>query len=218
VVFDLDGTLADTGTDLIIAANTCFVRMGHGAVLDPIEDKATGTKGARAMLRLGFQRVEGAVDEAIVDREYPHLVEAYAQNLDNHTQLYDGAVDAVKRLLSNGYRTAICTNKPEGLADTLMQRLGVRNLFGALVGAGTVSTVKPDAAPYVETVRRVDGDLEKSVLVGDTATDRDTATAAGVASILVTFGPDGDAVADLNPEALLTHYDALDVVVRDLIG
>ncbi len=217
VVFDLDGTLADTSKDLIAAANACFQGLGLGDLLDPVEDAATAFAGGRAMLRLGFERV-GTYGEDEVDRQYPVLLDAYAQDIDRHTVLYPGTMDAVERLKSGGYAVSICTNKPEGLAETLMQRLGVRDAFGALVGADTLPVRKPDPAPFFEAVDRVGGTRSASLLVGDTVTDRKTSAAAGVPSILVTFGPTGRAVADLQPEALLDHYDQLDAVVAGLIG
>ena len=217
VVFDLDGTLADTSKDLIAAANACFQGLGLGELLDPVDDAATAFAGGRAMLRLGFDRAQG-YDEDEVDRQYPVLLDAYAQDIDRHTVLYPGTMDAVERLKSNGYAVSICTNKPEGLAETLMQRLGVRDAFGALVGADTLPVRKPDPAPFFEAVDRVNGTRSASLLVGDTVTDRKTSAAAGVPSVLVTFGPTGRKVAELEPEALLDHYDQLDAVVARLIG
>jgi phosphoglycolate phosphatase len=137
VVFDLDGTLADTSLDLLAAANACFQAMGEGDLLTPA-DALTAFHGGRAMLRLGFSRQRstqpGRDDEAMVDAQYPVLLAAYAGAIDRHTTLYPGAVAAVEALRAAGFATAICTNKPEGLAEELMRRLGVRGLFGALVG------------------------------------------------------------------------------------
>ncbi len=223
VIFDLDGTLADTSGDLIAAANACFRGLGgHGDLLDPVGDAATAFRGGRAMLRLGgFSRL-GAGGEADIDREFPNLLAAYAADIDRHTVLYPGCVEAVERLRGAGYAVGgICTNKPEGLAETLMTRLGVRDLFASLIGgADTLPTRKPDPAPYLAAVDRAGGDVARSVLIGgDTETDRNTSRAVGVPSVLVTFGPDGrGGVAALAPEALLDHYDDLDRVVQSLIG
>ena len=70
VIFDLDGTLADTSGDLIAAANSCFRGLGLGELLDHSQDAATALRGGRAMLRLGFSRVDG-YGEAEVDAQYP---------------------------------------------------------------------------------------------------------------------------------------------------
>jgi len=218
VIFDLDGTLADTSGDLIEAANACFRALGHEDMLDMVADQFTAFAGGRAMLRLGFSRLGQPEAEALIDTQFPLLLKHYGDNIDRHTVIYDGVVPALQRLLDADYRVGICTNKPEGLAEALMQRLGFRDMFGALIGADTLPTRKPDAAPYLETVARVGGDVARSVLIGDTVTDRETARAAGVPSVLVTFGPTGRDVEKLNPEALLDHYDGLFEVVEGLIG
>ncbi|MCF2872098.1 HAD-IA family hydrolase [Octadecabacter sp. G9-8] len=215
VIFDLDGTLADTSGDLIAAANACFRGLGLGDLLDPARDAGTALRGGRAMLKLGFSRVDGYGDEDI-DGQYQTLLDAYAQDIDTHTVMYPGAMEAVEVLKSNGFKVGIATNKPEGLAHILLTRLGVRDAFGSLVGADTLTVKKPDPEHLFEAVLQAGGDPAMCCLVGDTATDRNTALAAGVASILVTFGPSGEDMAALNPEVLLDHFDDLPSVVERL--
>ena len=216
VVFDLDGTLADTSGDLLAAANACFRGMGHGDVLG-VQDAGTALRGGRAMLTLGFDRLGMGWTEADMAREYPILLRAYADAIAVHTVLYPGVVDALEGLRGQGMQLAICTNKPEGLAETLMGRLGVRDMFGALIGADTLPTRKPDVAPYHAAVARVGGTVARSLMVGDTETDHSTARSAGVPSVLVSFGPEGPGVGRLGPDAMLDHYDDLAGIVGRLL-
>ncbi|MDF1670396.1 MAG: HAD-IA family hydrolase [Roseovarius sp.] len=218
VVFDLDGTLADTSGDLIAAANACFRQMGEGDLLDPANDASTALHGGRAMLHLGLKRLGRGGEETTIDAYYPVLLEAYAGAIDIHTTLYPGAMEAVERLKQDGYAVAICTNKPEGLARLLMGNLGVLDSFGSLIGADTLPVRKPDPEPLREATRRAGGDPARCLLVGDTMTDRKTAKRAGVPSVLVTFGPDGRSVLDLKPEATIDHYAELDHVVERLLN
>jgi len=208
IVFDLDGTLADTSADLLAAANACFER----PLLGP-DDALTAFHGGRAMLRLGYQRL-GVVGD--LDRDYARLLVVYRDAICVQSRLYPGVEAAVEALRGQGYRTAICTNKPEGLAVELVRQLGITDLFGALVGADTLAVRKPDPAPYRLAVERVGGG--RSMLVGDTETDRLTGLAAGVPVALVTFGPEGQGVARLEPEALLDHFDDLPGLVGRLLG
>ncbi|MDI3335042.1 HAD-IA family hydrolase [Defluviimonas aestuarii] len=217
VIFDLDGTLADTSADLIAAANACFRGLGVGNMLDPVADALTAFHGGRAMLRLGFSRL-GQGGEAEVDAQYPILLAAYEEGIDRETRLYPGAIEAVEALRAAGYATGICTNKPERLAEVLMTRLGVRGLFGSLIGADTLPVRKPDPAPYRLSVERAGGRVENSILIGDTDTDRQTGRAAGVPVALVTFGPAGQGVAGFAPEALIDDFADLPEIVRGLIG
>jgi len=218
VVFDLDGTLADTSGDLIAAANACFRQMGEGDLLDQANDASTALHGGRAMLHLGLKRLGRGGEETTIDAYYPVLLEAYAGAIDVHTTLYPGAMEAVERLKQDGYAVAICTNKPEGLARLLMGNLGVLDSFGSLIGADTLPVRKPDPEPLREATRRAGGDPARCLLVGDTMTDRKTAKRAEVPSVLVTFGPDGRSVLDLKPEATIDHYSELDNVVERLLS
>ncbi|HMS95894.1 MAG TPA: HAD-IA family hydrolase [Tabrizicola sp.] len=213
VVFDLDGTLADTSAALLAAANACLPQ----PVLGP-GDALTAFHGGRAMLRLGFQRLRMDWSEADVDAAYPVLLEAYRAGIATHTRLYPGAMAAVDGLRGRGFAVSICTNKPEGLAELLLRALGVREAFGALVGADTFPVRKPDPVPYRAAVERAGGVVGRSMLVGDTETDARTGEAAGVPVALVTFGPEGAGVSRFRPAALLDRFEDLPGLAERLLG
>lgn len=217
VIFDLDGTLADTSGDLLAAANSCFRQMGLGDVLSHPEDAGVALRGGRMMLTAGLERA-GQFSPATVDEFYPVLLEAYRDAIDHHTVLYPGAMAAVETLKSAGFGVGICTNKPEALADQLMRSLGVRDAFASLVGADTLPVRKPDPEPLFEAARRAGGDPARTLLVGDSDTDRSTSANAGVPSVLVTFGPSGDDMGALKPEALLDRFEDLLEVAERLIA
>ncbi|MEJ5217374.1 HAD-IA family hydrolase [Cognatishimia sp. D5M38] len=217
VVFDLDGTLADTSGDLLAAANYCFRDMGLGDVLSPERDSGVALRGGKRMLTVGLERTDRYSLET-VEAYYPVLLKAYGETICAHSWIYSGAMETIEALKSRGFGVGICTNKPEGLADQLLKELGVRDAFEALVGADTLPVRKPDPAPLVETVARLGGEMPHTVLVGDSDTDRNTAKAAGVPSILVTFGPSGEDMAALMPEALMSDYAELPEIVERLIG
>ena len=215
VIFDLDGTLADTSGDLLAAANACFQQMGEGDVLTQA-DAGVAVRGGKFMLRAGLERL-GRPDEAVVEAFYPVLLEAYAADLDRRTVFYDGALDAVEALKLDGFGVGICTNKPEALAVELMRRLGALDRFASLVGADTLPVRKPDPAPYVAAVERAGGDITRSCMIGDTLTDHSTARAVGVPSILVDFGPGDEDVQALNPDAILSNFADLPDLVTTLL-
>lgn len=214
VIFDLDGTLADTAGDLLAAANACFRDLGLGDLLGPA-DAPVALRGGRAMLALGFSRV-GGHDAGEIDRQYPRLLQAYEAAICESTRLYPGAAEAVEHLRAAGWRTGICTNKPERLSALLLERLGCRHLFDSLVGADTLPVRKPDPRPLHEAIRRAGGQTGRACLVGDSGTDRDTARAAGVPCLLVTFA-DPAGMAALAPEGLLDRYEDLPRAVAALV-
>lgn len=212
-IFDLDGTLADTSADLIAAANACF----ETPMLDPIADQATAFKGARAMLRLGFSRLDDSAIDTQVEAKFPLLLKYYEENIDTHTRVYEGVTQCLEQLLKDNWCLGVCTNKPEKLAETLLQRLNIRDYFSAMLGADTLPVRKPDPTHLFETIKRAGGNSARAVLIGDTTTDRETAKAASIPCILVTFGPDGNSVTKMTPEGLLDHYDDLPRLLDQIV-
>ncbi len=208
VIFDLDGTLADTSGDLIAAANHCFEDMGYGALLDPAKDAPKALRGGRAMLRCGLLRKD-AFDEGLVNSYYPVLLSAYERRLSYHTRLFPKVREVVQMLGEAGYLLGVCTNKPVGLAKQLMQEIEFRDPFLSVIGADSLRVRKPDPRPFVEAVRLAGGLVEHSCLIGDSITDHNTARAAGVPSILVDFGLADQDMAALKPDALITCFDQL---------
>ena len=219
VVFDLDGTLAETSGDLIAAANAVLARRGLGA-LDPVTDAKIAGYGARAMLRAGYARASAGIliPPQAEDEDFPLVLDAYDAAIAVHSRLYPGLEAALARLDSEGFRLSVCTNKPEGLADKLLRELGVRDAFAALIGADTLPVRKPDPAPYRAAVMRAGGEVGASFLVGDTETDFKTARNSCVRVALVSFGPEGPEISRLKPDAMLDHYDALPELARGWLG
>lgn len=217
VVFDLDGTLADTSADLIAAANACFESRGLGCLLDPATDAGIAFHGGRAMLRAGYARMpaDTLLPPDAEDVDFPRLLSFYDDCIAVSTQLYPGVSAALDQLTTAGHILTVCTNKPEGLADKLLIALGIRDRFQALIGADTLPVRKPDPRPYAASVERAGGTVAHSILIGDTETDLKTARAAGVRVALVSFGPEGEGIARLNPDALLDSFAALPALARD---
>lgn len=218
-VFDLDGTLADTAADLLAAANLTLEEAGHGRPLSVATDESVAFAGGRAMLQLGLMRagLDAAGAEPVVAGLYGRLLALYAEGLAEETRLFDGVEDALDRLEGDGWRLAICTNKPERLAILLLEALGVRQRFAALLGADSRPWRKPDPRHLTETILLAGGDATRAVLIGDTVTDRRAAAAAGIPCVLVRFGPEGDAVDALEPEAIIAHFDELPATLGRLV-
>lgn len=214
-VFDLDGTLADTAEDLIAAANGALGEAGHDGRLDGTRHRGLAFAGGRAMLAAGLG--EHVAPEAEIARMYPRLLALYGEKIDVHSRLYPGVEAALDALAARGWLLAVCTNKPEGLADLLLRRLGLRDRFAAMLGADSLTVRKPDPLHLWETIDRAGGARGRAVLIGDTVTDRGAARAAGVPCVLVTFGSEGRGVETLEPEALLDAYADLPELLERMV-
>lgn len=218
VVFDLDGTLADTSGDMLAAANATFEAEGFVAPLVHPADTALSFQGGRAMLRAGAHRLGLDWDAARIDALYDPFLQAYCRNLDRHSYVYQGVTEGLDALAREGCRLAVCTNKPATPAERLLKSLGLADRFGAMIGADTMTVRKPDPAPLLEAVRRVGGDSRRTILVGDTTTDAETAARANAFALLVTFGAEGSSVADLRNHGVIDHMSELLPAVRKIMG
>jgi phosphoglycolate phosphatase len=103
----------------------------------------------------------------------------------------------------------VCTNKPEGLSRLLLDTLDLSRFLGAVVGPDTIGIGKPDAAPYLETVKRLGVAPQHSILVGDSEIDILTAHAAGVPIVAVSFGYTAKPIIEYGPDHLVSHFDEI---------
>ncbi|MCL4158022.1 UNVERIFIED_CONTAM: hypothetical protein GTU68_063733 [Idotea baltica] len=165
--------------------------------------------GAKALIRKAFELAKAPYDETRVDALYQPFLVRYAERIADESHLYDGVVDVLTLLKSDGWRLGICTNKPESLAIALMARLGVNDRFAALLGADTLPVRKPDPRHLFETIERIGGTPEQAVMIGDTDTDLKTARNAEIPCILTTFGYSNIPVARLKPDVIVDRFDQI---------
>ncbi|HEY1582286.1 MAG TPA: phosphoglycolate phosphatase [Chthoniobacterales bacterium] len=205
VVFDLDGTLANTAPDLTDALNHMLVRLGRRTVPATQVIEMVG-RGMRNLIERGLGAT-GEVTPALVDRALPIFLEYYEPHLADKSRPYDGAAAALDLLQVRGARLAICTNKPEGLTRKLLDAFGWTEKFASVIGGDTLPVRKPDALPLREAIARAGGG--RAVMVGDSVTDIQTARAAGLPCLAVTFGFRDRPVAELGATLLIDRFDEL---------
>ena len=218
-IFDLDGTLADTADDLLAAANVALAPHGLPLLTAP-QDRAFAGRGGRAMIRRSLDLAGHDPDAddmmALTDRMYPELLEAYSAALAVHTRLFDGVHDCIDQLEADGWCLGVCTNKPERMALAVLDALGVLDRFAAVLGADTLPVRKPDPVHLTETATRIGADPMRCIMIGDTITDLKTAQAAGVPCILTSFGFAAEPLEQLNPDAIVDHFDEIPATMERL--
>ena len=208
IVYDLDGTLADTAEDLMATLNWLLAREG----LAPLKVESAGSllgAGARALIKRGFAASGKSLDPEAIERLFRDYLEHYNAHILVHTQLYPGVDKALAAFDRAGWRQAICTNKIERSAKLLIQKLGIANRFAFVCGQDTFGIGKPDAKPLLGTIAASGGVREHAVMVGDSGTDIKTARAAGVPVIAVDFGYVDVPVKELGPDRVISHFDQL---------
>ena len=205
VVFDLDGTLADTAPDLTGALNHALGVLGRRPV--PHEDvRHMVGNGARALLQKGLAAT-GDVSDALVEQGFPIFLAYYEDHIADHSRPWPGVEAALDALAAKGVALSICTNKLEGLTHRFIATMGWQGRFASVVGGDTLPVRKPDPAPLFEAIARAGGG--RAAFVGDSITDTDTAKNAGLPCVAVTFGFSDRPPEDLGATVLIDHFDAL---------
>ncbi len=202
VVFDLDGTLVDASRDLATAANRALAQVAPGTPPIPLETvRSFIGEGALVLIT----RCLDHVGVALAPRDFlPVFLDCYRGCLLETTVLYPGVAEALNALADR--TLAVLTNKPGDMSRTILEGLGVASRFARICGGGDVSARKPDPIGLHTLADELGVDRAEMVLVGDSAVDAQTARAAGVRMIGVTYG--------LDPEGL--RREGADVFIDDM--
>ncbi len=215
-VFDLDGTLADTAGDLIATLNSVLAEENLAPL--PLEGaKELIGAGARALIERGFRQSGISINEQRHEELFHHFIRTYSANLCVHTTLFPGVPEALDRMRAAGIRAAVCTNKFEDQSLALLEQLGILDRFVFVAGRDTFPFHKPDPRHLTETIARAGGDVRRAVMVGDSKTDIDTARQANIPVIGVPFGYTDTPIADLKPDIVVEHFDAMQAAVERLL-
>jgi phosphoglycolate phosphatase len=183
VLFDLDGTLADTAPDLAAAVN--WMRTERGLEPTPYAIlRPTASAGARGMIGAAFGLAPG-------DEGYEELrvqwFERYQSNMAVHSTLFDGIPDLLDGLAAAGMAWGIVTNKPARFTDPLVPQIGLAHA-GCVISGDTTPHAKPHPAPLLEAARRLDIDPTHCWYVGDDQRDIEAGRAAGLVTVACNWG------------------------------
>lgn len=217
VIFDLDGTLAETAGDLMAALNVVLEREGVPAL--PVEQARTLLgAGGRALIQRGFAVSGRSVEPLDLERLFAAFLADYESHIAARSHLFPGVEAALDDLERAGFAFAVCTNKMEKASLMLLDALGVTGRFRAICGQDTFGFHKPDARTLAAVIDRAGGDPRRSIMVGDSVTDIAAAKNAGVPVVAVDFGYTDKPVAELGPDRVISHFAQLPAAVADLIA
>lgn len=215
VVFDLDGTLAETAGDLIATLN---VILAQDDIAPIAIDQARVLLGAggRALIERGYASAGRSIEKPRLEQLFKEFLAYYDAHICDHSHLFDGVGPALDRLQSAGYTLAVCTNKIEAPSVKLLKALGIANRFAAICGQDSFAMYKPDPRALLLTVEKAGGAPGRTVMVGDSITDIATAKAAQIPVVAVDFGYTDRPVTELGPDRVISHYDQLFDAVQQL--
>jgi phosphoglycolate phosphatase len=208
IVFDLDGTLIDTAPDLVDTLNVVFAREAMPPVPYEIGRNLIGG-GAKAMIARAVAAEGRVFAPAKLEQMFAHFIAHYSAHVADRSRPFPGLVDALDALTSRGFRFAVCTNKLERLSVLLLEEFKLAGRFEVICGQDTFGVQKPDPEILRRTIAAAGGQLQRAVMIGDSATDIRTARAAGIPVIAVDFGYSDRPVSEFGPDCIISHFAQL---------
>jgi len=204
LVFDLDGTLVDSAPDL----------RGRPPLSLPQVKRMIGD-GAPALVARAL--AASGTDPADAASALPRFIELYEADAVRLTQPYPAVPETLLALRRRGYRTAICTNKPQHATVTVLEGLGLLPLFDGIAGGDRFAVRKPDPGHLLGLIGAVDARPEAAAMIGDSENDAAVARSAGLPLVLMRYGYARADLASLGADALLDDFAKLPAAL-DLLG
>ncbi len=217
ILFDLDGTLVDTAPDLMQAHNHVMKKFGYPTKSTEEIRNLVG-QGAGAMLgrsiwgqaKKEFSKVN---DEKIKKEMVSEFVDFYGKNIINESTLIKGVKEFLKWCKEKNITMAVCTNKQEYLSNDLLKKIGIYGYFEYVAGSDTFDYCKPDPRHLTTVVEILDGDLKKTMMIGDSETDANAAKAADIPMILLKDGYTEKNIDEIYHNHLIKDFIGIEKII-----
>ena len=217
ILFDLDGTLVDTAPDLMRAHNHVMKKFGYPTKSTEEIRNLVG-QGAGAMLgrsiwgqaKKEFGKVQ---DKKIKEEMVRDFVDFYGKNIVNESTLINGVKDFLIWAKEKNISMAVCTNKQEHLAIDLLRKIGIYDFFEYVAGHNTFDYCKPDPRHLTSVIEILNGDIKKSLMIGDSETDANAAKDAGIPVILLEDGYTEKKITEIYHNHLIKDFVGIEKIV-----
>ncbi|MFL2894637.1 MAG: HAD-IA family hydrolase [Candidatus Pelagibacter sp.] len=222
ILFDLDGTLVDTAPDLMTAHNHVMKKFGYSTrSVDEIRNLVG--KGASVLIgrsiwgsaKKEFSRI---TDEKIKNEMVKEFISFYGKNIVKDSKLIKGVLEFLKWAKSKNISMGVCTNKQEHLAIDLLKKIEIYDFFEYVAGGNTFEYCKPDPRHLTSIIEIMNGDIKKSLMVGDSENDADAAKSAGIPMILVEDGYTDKKVGQIYHNHLIKDFIGIEKIVSKYIN
>ena len=219
ILFDLDGTLIDGVDDLVIALNVVLHSHQLPSLTRPELESMLGD-GMRMLMQRAFASRGVTLPAAVFNQACDDFLAAYKATGYRDTKLYAGVTDTLHKLQADGWHIGLASNKLTDPCESILQRLGIRQLFSVVAGGDATNVKKPDAGHLLYTLDQMgfqsdSGDT--AVMVGDHANDVDAARAAGITAIAVAFEVDAARAHSLGADAVVTDFATLPAALTAIL-
>ena len=209
ILFDLDGTLVDTAPDLMHAHNHVMRKFGY-PTKSTREIRNLVGQGAGAMLG---RSIWGQAKKEFSKVQDEKVKKEMVKNIVNESTLINGVKDFLVWSKQKNISMAVCTNKQEHLAIDLLKKIGIYEFFEYVAGHNTFDYCKPDPRHLTTVIEILDGDLKKSLMIGDSETDANAAKDAGIPLILLEDGYTEKNITDIYHNHLIKDFVGIEKII-----
>ena len=206
ILFDLDGTVADTALDLSATLNHLLKLAGREQIDHSLVRNMVG-QGAKALIIKGFSHTGEAPDEKEVETLFHQYLSYYMDHIADKTVLFDGVRKLFDQLKAQNIPLAICTNKNIKLTHALLEEMNITHYFDAVTCGDSFEYKKPDPRHLYSTCEIMNADPSHAIMVGDSINDIAAGKAAAMLTVGVSFGYTETPVRELNPDIVIDHFD-----------
>jgi phosphoglycolate phosphatase len=213
LIFDLDGTLVDSVPDLTASLNEVLREHGY-APLSQAEVKPMIGDGVAMLVARGFAARGGSADEAA--SAMPRYTAIYEANATNSSRPFPGVLETLADLRLKGYRTAVCSNKPQRACEIMLAELGMAGLFDGVGGGDRFAVRKPHPGHLLSLIEVLGGDPARAAMIGDSENDAASGLAAGLPLILMGYGYARGDITALGANRVLAKFGELPGALAEL--
>ena len=218
VLFDLDGTLIDTAPDLMNAHNHVMQKFGYEtkstAEIRNLVGKGAASMIGRSLWNQARKELKKIDDEKIKSKMVHEFIDYYGKNIAVESKLLPGVLEFLKWCKKNNISMAVCTNKTEHLAVDLLKQIKVYDYFEYVAGYNTFDFCKPDPRHLTNVIEIIQGELKKSIMIGDSETDSESAKAAGLPFILVEDGYTDKTINEIYHNHLIKDFNGIEQIIN----
>jgi len=211
ILFDLDGTIVNTAPDLMTAHNHVMKKFGH-TEKKLSEIKSLAGRGAWVMMQRSFK--EEIKDQKIKKEMTKEFIDFYAKNIDRDSKPINGVIEFLEWAKNKKISMAVCTNKQERLAIDLLKKLDMSKYFEYIAGADTFEFNKPDPRHLTNVVEIIGGDLKKTIMVGDSEVDANSAHNAKLPFVLVKDGYTEKKENEIKHDELINDFVGFEKIIE----
>ena len=222
ILLDLDGTLIDTAPDLMNAHNFVMKKFGYETkTTDDIRQlvgKGAASLIGRSVWGQAKKELNQINDQSLKKEMVKEFIDYYGKNIAVESKLVKGAKEFLDWAKKNNISMGVCTNKQEYLSINLLKQIKIYDYFEYVAGSDTFDYCKPDPRHLTNVIEIMQGDIKKSLMIGDSETDAESAKAASIPFILVENGYTEKKVSEINHDYLIKDFVNIEEIINKYIN